>query len=73
MKVSAVKQVFKYSISANKIWFGGDHGQVEASSYAEAKELATKEVEEHIRKINSRIGDIDIIEIDLGAIEIEEA
>jgi hypothetical protein len=67
------KKIFKYSISTNTIWFGGDNGQVEAESYEEARELAQKEVEEHLRKINSRIGDIDTIEIDLGAIEIEEA
>jgi hypothetical protein len=67
------KKQWNYKLTTNTIWFGGDSGSVMARNYDEAKELAMEELETHIAKINRLIGDIDIIEVDLGSIELEEA
>ena len=67
------KKKFRYHLNINTVWFGGDNGEVIASSYQEARKIAMKEIESHINKINSRIGDIDEIQIDFNNITVEEA
>ena len=67
------KKKFRYSLTTHSIWFGGDNGEVVARNYSEARELAMEKIETHINKINSRISDIDVIEVELNSIEIEEA
>jgi len=72
VKSFAVKKKFKYLISTNVIWFGGDNGEVWAETYEEALKLAQKEVIDHVKRINEKIKEIDILEVDLGSIEVEE-
>lgn len=66
------KKTFRYHLNINTVWFGGDNGEVIASSYHEARKLAMKEIENHISKINSRISDFDEIQIDSDNITVEE-
>lgn len=77
IEVEPIKKLWNYSLTTNTLWLSFDHGQVEATSYDEAIEMATAKLKQDLQKTNSVLQSCDptldfFIDMDFSQLEVIE-
>ncbi len=77
IEVEPVNRLWNYSLSTNTVWTSFDHGQVQATSYDEAIELATAKLKYDLQKANEILASCDptlgfVIDMDFKDLCVDE-